>query len=121
VSPAFRKPKYLILDACVLIDFVKADRSVWASITNQVGTIYVISPVVDEVLDIEDENELAELGIIIIEPETEDAFIASAGTGATSFQDRLCMLTAKRNGFTCVTNDTNLRKLWAIDNMQVLS
>jgi hypothetical protein len=111
VSSASRKPRYLILDACVLIDFVKADRSVLASVTKHVGTIYVISPVVSEVQDIDGENELLELGIIIIEPETEDAFKASVGTGATSFQDRLCMLTAKRNGFTCVTNDTNLRKL----------
>jgi hypothetical protein len=120
VSPASRKPKYLILDACVLIDFVKADRSVLASVTKQVGTIYVINPVVSEVLDIEDANELSELGIIIIEPEIEDAFKASVGTGATSFQDRLCMLTAKRNGFTCVTNDTNLRKLCESENVPLL-
>ncbi len=120
MSPASRKPKYLILDACVLIDFVKADRSVVALITKHVGTIYVISPVVSEVQDIDGENELLKLGIIILEPEIEDAFKASVGTGATSFQDRLCMLTAKRNGFTCVTNDTNLRKLCESENVPYL-
>lgn len=69
------------------------------------------SPVVDEVNEIDDENELVELGLVIVEPEIEDAFAAASQSGPTSFQDRLCLLAAKRHGFMCVTNDKNLRKL----------
>lgn len=115
-----RKPKFMILDACVLIDFVKADKFVLASITQKVGSIYVVSPVVSEVKDIEDEDELTDVGIIVLEPEIEDAFIAAAQGGATSFQDKLSMLTAKRNGFVCVSNDTSLRKLCESEQVPVM-
>ncbi len=30
--------------------------------------------------------------------------------GSTSFQDNICLLTAKRHGMTCITNDKSLRK-----------
>jgi hypothetical protein len=102
--------KLMIMDACVLIDFLKSDPSVLQLIVNYVGPIYVISPIVDEVNDIEDENELLEYGLLIIEPEIEDAYSAASRSGPISFQDQLCLLTAKRFGFTCVTNDQTLRK-----------
>ena len=41
--------KLMIMDACVLIDFINADRLVLKLIGNHVGTILVISPVIDEV------------------------------------------------------------------------
>lgn len=103
--------KLMIMDACVLIDYLKADRSVLNLIVKYVGPIYVASPVLDEVNEIENEEELAELNIIVIEPELEDAFAATGELGPTSFEDRICLLTAKRHGFTCITNDKNLRKL----------
>jgi len=121
VTPSMdTKPKFMILDACVLIDFVKADKFVLTSITKKVGSIYVVSPVVSEVKDIESEDELIDLGIIVLEPEIEDAFIAAAEGGATSFQDKLSMLTAKRNGYVCVSNDTSLRKLCESEHVPVM-
>ena len=78
------------------------------------------SPVVGEVNEIDDEDELAELGLIIIEPELEDAFAAVGQPGPTSFQDRLCLLVAKRYNFTCVTNDKNLRKLCRQEGVPIL-
>jgi predicted nucleic acid-binding protein len=101
----------MIMDACVLIDFIKADRSVLELVVKYVGPLHVASHVIAEVNEIEDENELVDLGLIIVEPEIEDAFAAATGAGPTSFQDRLCLLTARRYGLTCVTNDKNLRKL----------
>jgi len=98
------------MDACVLIDFLKTDRSVLKLISEYVGPVYVIDPVVMEVhRHIENENELIELGIRITEP--EDGSLAVSLPGPTSFQDRLCFLTAKRDGLILVTNDTHLRKL----------
>jgi hypothetical protein len=80
----------------------------------------VISPVVDEVNEIDDENELVALGLIIIEPEIEDAFAAGGRSGPLSFEDWLCLLTAKRHGFTCVTNDQSLRKLCQQEGVPLL-
>ena len=103
--------KLMIMDACVLIDYIKTERSVLELFVKHVGAVYVVSPVVEEVKEIENVEELIELGLIIVEPELEDAFAAASQIGPTSFQDKLCLLTAKRHGFTCVTNDKNLRKL----------
>lgn len=112
--------KLMIMDACVLIDFIKAERSVLELVVKYVGPLHVTSPVVDEINEIEDENELVDLGLVIVEPEIEDAFAAARQSGPTSFQDRLCLLAAKRHGFTCVTNDKNLRKLCKQEGVPML-
>ena len=113
-------PKLMIMDACVLIDFIKTGRAVLELVVNHVGPLYVTSPVVDEVNEIDDENELVALGLIVIEPEIEDAYAAGDRSGPLSFEDWLCLLTAKRHGFTCVTNDKNLRKLCRQESVSLL-
>jgi hypothetical protein len=42
-------------------------------VVKHVGPLYVTSPVVEEVKEIDDEDELVALGLIIVEPEIEDA------------------------------------------------
>ncbi len=96
--------KLMIMDACVLIDFIKAERAVLELVVKNVGPLYVTSPVVEEVKEIDDEDELAALGLIIVEPEIEDAYTEGIQSGPLSFEDWLCLLTARRHGFTCVTN-----------------
>jgi predicted nucleic acid-binding protein len=113
-------PKLMILDACVLIDYIKTESSIFELFVKYVGPLHVASVVSEEVKDIENIDDLIKLGLIIIEPELEDAFTAASQIGRTSFQDRICLLTAKRHGFTCVTNDTNLRKLCDKENVPVL-
>jgi predicted nucleic acid-binding protein len=100
--------KILIMDACVLIDFLNSDRKVFRLISDHLGTLYVASPVLDEIKEIENEQELVEIGLKVVEPETGDAMAAGGNVGPLSFQDWICLLTAKRNGFTCVTNDKKL-------------
>ena len=99
--------KLMIMDACVLIDFIKAERAVLELVVKHIGPLHVTSPVLDEVNEIDDENELVALGLIIIEPEIEDAYAAG-------------LLTAKRHGLTCVTNDKNLRKLCKQEGVSLL-
>jgi len=99
----------MIIDACVLIDFIKADRTVLELVVNHVGPLHVLSPIIAEVKEI-DENELADLGLTVIEWDIEDASNAGERSRALSFNDWLCLLTAKRHSFTCVTNDISLRK-----------
>lgn len=124
------QPVFLILDACVLIDYIKTDRFILELVGKQLGRVHVVSSVVDEVLDISSPQELTELGIEIVEPEMADAFTAAAAQGALSFADHLCLLTAKRNRFTCVTNDSSLRKtceresvptLWGLELLALLA
>ena len=85
-----------------------------------IGPVHVVNSVVEEVRDIDTVNDLIDLGLIIVEPELEDAFEAAAMKGPTSFQDNLSFLTAKRYGFTCITNDKNLRKLCTQSKVLVL-
>jgi predicted nucleic acid-binding protein len=110
----------MIMDACVLIDFLKTDRSVLSLFVKHIGPVHVISPVVEEVKNIDNVTELIELGLFIVEPELDDAFEAISRKGPTSFQDNLCLLTAKRNGFTCVTNDKNLREYCLQEGVSIL-
>jgi len=105
----FRR-RLMIMDACVLIDYSKAERAMLELVVKHVRPLHVTSPVVNEVNEIDDENELVELGLIIVEPEIEDAYAAVSRSGPLSFEDWVCLLTAKRQGFTCITNDKNLRK-----------
>jgi predicted nucleic acid-binding protein len=108
------------MDACVLIDFIKADRGVLKLISDYVGSLHVLSAVLDEVKEIKDLKELSELHLIVIEPELEDAFTASGDIGSISFQDKLCLLTAERHGFICVTNDKEVRKQCEKNNVELL-
>ncbi|MFH7321414.1 hypothetical protein ACHHRT_12510 [Desulfurivibrio sp. D14AmB] len=110
----------MIMDACVLIDFIKTERAVLELVVKHVGHLHVTSPIVDEINEIDNENELVELGLIITEPEIEDAYAAGSQTGPLSFEDWLCLLTAKRHGYTCVTNDKNLRKVCKQEGVPLL-
>jgi len=110
----------MIMDACVLIDYLKTERSVFELFAKYIGPVHVVSPIVEEVKEIDSAEELIKLGLIIVEPELEDAFAAASQIGSTSFQDKLCLLTAKRHGFTCVTNDKSLRKLCEKEKVPLL-
>ena len=111
----------MIMDADVLIDFIKVDRTVLQLIVRHVGPVHVVRPVADEVKEIEDGSELLDLGMEIIDPELEDSFKAAENSrGPTSFNDKLCMLTAMRHGFVCVSNDKSLRRLCNSENVPVL-
>lgn len=107
----------MLLDACVLIDFFKSDPSVLKKVVKQVGALYVASTNIDEVRDISSENDIVSLNIHIIDPELEDAYKAASGVfRAISFEDNIFLLTAKRHGFQCVTNDKKLFKICEIEN-----
>lgn len=99
----------LIMDANILIDFCKCDKTIIKLICHYIGQIYLAMPVLDEINEI-DESDCLEMGIILVEPELEVAMLAAGAKGPLSFQDNLCFLMAKQNGWTCVTNDKPLRR-----------
>ena len=89
-------PKLMIMDACVLIDYIKTDRTVLELFVKYVGPLYVTSPVVDEVDEIDDENELVSLGLFIIEPEIEDAY--AAGVDPAPYLSRIGCVCSRPSG-----------------------
>jgi len=103
------KLRLLLVDACVLIDFAKSDTSVITLASRYVGEVHVATPVFEEVHDL-DPAMAASLGIKLFEPPLEMLAAAAAKRGRLSFQDRLCLLVAKANGWTCVSNDRRLRE-----------
>ena len=112
--------RFMIMDACVLIDFILAAPALFKLISKHVGPLPVVSVVFEEVTQIESTQHLADLGLILIEPEIVDAFEAERLKGKTSFQDNLCYLTAKRHSLICVTNDKKLRNQCKEDNIPIL-
>lgn len=102
--------RFLVLDACVLIDLAHVDRDVLGNVSRSVGTIHIVRAVFDEVDDF-DEASAQDVGLRVVDPELEDLLAAARiPRGALSFQDRLCILVAQRQGWTCVSNDKPLRQ-----------
>lgn len=102
--------RLLILDANVLIDFCKSDKTIIKLICDYVGQIYLATPILDEINDI-NEDECIAFGIKLVEPELDQLIQAAGKKGSLSFQDKLCMIIAKQSGWICVTNDKPLRKM----------
>lgn len=111
--------RLLIVDACVLIDLCKADRSVIALISRDLGSVHVATPVLAEV-DQLDQSQALSLGIKLVEPTLDQAAEAAAHRGGLSFSDRLCLLLAKANDWTCVSNDRRLRRACADEGVAVM-
>ena len=114
-----QKKGLLILDANTLIDYCNSDRMVIRLISDIVGKVHVAMPVFDEVKGI-DEAACSELGIQLVEPSIEHVVEASKKIGPLSFQDKLCYILAKENGWTCVTNDKPLRKHCEINGVDIV-
>jgi hypothetical protein len=113
------KLRLLLVDACVLIDFAKTDASLITLLTRYVGEVHVATPVFEEVHHI-DSSMAASLGIRLFEPSLETVFAAAKQRGRLSFQDRLSLLVAKANGWTCVSNDRRLRAACEAESVSVM-
>ncbi len=110
----------LIMDANVLIDLCEADRTVIRLISEHVGQVHVPLPVLREEVDQIDAAEYADLGIVPVDPPLQTATNAVARRAGLSFHDHLCLLLARDNGWTCVTNDGRLRRECAAEKVPVL-
>lgn len=114
-----KKKHFLIMDANILIDFCKCDRTIIKLICTYVGQIYLATPVLSEINEI-DEGACVDLGIILMEPELDQVMLAAEKKGPLSFQDNLCLLLAKEHGWTCVTNDKPLRQKCEIEGVPLI-
>jgi hypothetical protein len=116
-----RSPKgFLVMDANVLIDLCEADRTVIRLISDHIGRVHVPLPVLREEVDQIDEAEYTELGIVPVDPPLQTAIDAATRKAGLSFHDHLCLLLARDNGWTCVTNDGRLRHECTTEKVPVL-
>lgn len=114
-----KNKRFLILDANVLIDFIKCDKSIIKLICTYVGQIYLATPILDEIKDL-CETDCIELGINLVEPELEHLLLAAQPIGPLSFQDKLCLILARKYSFTCVSNDKPLRQKCEMEGIPLI-
>lgn len=105
-----RQRRHLLVDADVLIDYLKTDESILQLAGRHVGVLHVTSVTVAEEVKGLDPAECARLGLQIVEPDLDQVMEATAAGGQLSFKDHICLLIAKEEGWECATNDRALRK-----------
>ncbi len=105
-------PTVLLADADVLIDYRDSDLAVLTLVGQHVGRVAVLSSVLGEVRGVS-RADCARLSIAVIEAGTGRLLRAGALDTTVSFNDRLCFLVCREEGWTCVTNDGALRRLCA--------
>ena len=107
------KPSIVLLaDADVLIDYRNSDLQILKLVGQHVGSVAVLSPVLDEVRGVS-RRDCARLSITVAEVDTPRLLQAAVLETSVSFNDRLCFLMCREEDWTCVTNDGALRRLCA--------
>lgn len=99
---------WFIADANVLIDYAKTNLDILGLVARHVGPVYIASAILDEV-DQLDEAQCQALGLIIVEANFTQLAEASQRGGPLSFEDKLCLVLARDNSWTCLSNDGPLR------------
>jgi len=100
----------LLTDADVLIDYRESEIKILELVVQHIGRVVVLASVLDEVQGVTP-AQCAQLGIEVVEVETEQLVRASEVESRVSFNDRLCLVACREEGWTCVTNDGALRRL----------
>ena len=100
----------LLADADVLIDYRDAALEILELVAAHMGRLVVLAPVLEEVRGL-GAAECAQLGMEVVAVETDRLAQASEVETRVSFNDCLCMVACREEGWTCVTNDGALRRL----------
>jgi len=110
---------YLLVDANVLIDYLASDLSVLTLASRNLGDVYVLTTVLDEV-DGLDVSDCERAGIRVLEPDLDQLTEATKKRSSLPVQDHLCLLVARMRSWVCVTNDGALRRACGEDGVTVL-
>lgn len=108
----------LVVDANVLIDYVKIDSSILSLAAQHLGDIHVPSVILDEVCQL-NEADCEQLGLIVIEEPLEILSAAAENRGRLSFEDHVCLLLAQKEGWICVSNDKPLHRACSEEKIEV--
>jgi predicted nucleic acid-binding protein len=99
---------WFIADANVLIDYVKTNPQILGLVSKHVGPVYVVADVLEEVEQL-DAEQCHAIGLTIVEGTLAQITEASQRGGPLSFEDKLCLILARDNGWACLSNDGPLR------------
>ena len=105
-----RIEKAVITDANILIDYMEAGKKVISLFSATVEALYVPISVLQEVTKLS-EAGARKLGMKVLDTEIDMLEKASQLKTGCSFNDNVCYLSAKKEGFICATNDKRLRKV----------
>ena len=97
-----------LVDANVLIDYLNSDISILTIYSKEIGQIYIPVDVLDRVKQM-DTGDCNRLNLKIVEPTIEQYLEAGPKVRGLAFDDRICLVLAKENKWTCITNDKQLR------------
>ncbi len=100
----------LLADADVLIDYRESELDILKLVVQHIGRLVVLASVLDEVRCVTP-AQCRQIGIEVVEATTEQLVQASDGESRVSFNDYLCLITCRDEGWTCVTNDGTLQRL----------
>ena len=100
---------WFIADANVLIDYAQTSPTVLGLVAQHVGPVYVAADVLDEVEQL-DVAQCRAIGLTVVDGNLAQLTQASQRGGPLSFEDKLCLILAKDNGWACLSNDGPLRQ-----------
>ena len=103
-------PTVLLADADVLIDYRESELAILNLVVQHMGRVAVVPSVLEEVRGVT-AVQCVHLGVEVIEVSTDRMLQAAKVESSVSFNDRLCLVVCREEGWTCVTNDGALRRL----------
>jgi hypothetical protein len=109
--------KPLVLDACVLIDYLDEDAELLRMITEHLHEVIVPRPVLTQVTNLTEKGAIA-LGLQVFVPTEIQFQEASIRRGRLSFEDHLCLVIARDVGAPCATSDVHLIKACRAANLE---
>lgn len=108
-----------IADANVLIDYARASPEILGLVVKHVGPVFVAAAILDEVEQL-DEQMCLQHGLAVVEGSLTQLVEASQRGGPLSFEDKLCLVLARDNGWACLSNDGPLRDACKAQNVEVV-
>ena len=103
----------LLADANVLVDYARSDREILRLASEHLGPLSVVSTVLHGEVRQLDDRACARLAISVIEPTFDQLAEAIARPRSLSFHDWTCLVVARDDRHTLVTNDKVLRRACA--------
>lgn len=110
---------WFIADANVLIDYAKTSPAILGLVAQHVGPVYVAADVLEEVEQL-DVAQCLTIGLQIVEGNLAQLTEAAQRGGPLSFEDKLCLVLARDNGWICLSNDGPLREACKAQDVPVV-
>lgn len=110
---------WFIADANVLIDYAQTSPDILGLVAMHIGPVYVAAAVLDEVEQL-DEAQCQAIGLTLVEGSLAQMTEAAQRGGPLSFEDKLCLVLARDNGWACLSNDGPLREACKAQGVSVV-